>query len=477
MSQPKASEADRFQPLVQKLVVQLHTVLRMLQVHDFRNRTLLIATEYLRETINAMRTLQNGDLQLKFVDGVVYINEKHIRIDPRLKEQVAGVQEEFDQRGMSVVSFSRPVEAGALEEFLSAFSQPRDSSEATEASGDSLQALHARASELLEPIYILGGDTPETLGTDLKTFALHTYARAVLSVRDFLSRRSPGEVSDRRLNTTSIVQNLVELTARRMSFLLRLAVVKTEDNYVSHHAVNTCVFSIVIGRAIGLDRVSLLDLGTAALLADMGFALLPSDVLEDTGEWSVDHRMRLREEIDSHSWVYFGQSRLSDSDLRGMIVASEHHRPFRHSISGQSGYTHLFSRIVQVADVFDALTTRRPWREGYTADEALRILVKGAGQEFDPLVVKVLVNILGLYPLGSTVRLGSGEIAVVYHNSSDPNFFLGPWVRVVRDREGQVVTKTLIRNLAETEGPEGRIVAFVQADELEGFGEAEAIFV
>lgn len=72
------------------------------------------------------------------------------------------------------------------------------------------------------------------------------------------------------------------------------------------------------------------------------------------------------------------------------------------------------------------------------------MLSKEAGTRFDPMIVRVLVNVMGLYPLGTVVVLDTGEVAVVYHNSNDPRLFEKPWVKVVKDANGQLVKRTLI---------------------------------
>jgi hypothetical protein len=157
---------------------------------------------------------------------------------------------------------------------------------------------------------------------------------------------------------------------------------------------------------------------------------------------------------------------LTKLTLRRLTVAYEHHLPFLDPQSGRTGGTHLFSRIVAVADAFDALTTQRTWREGYTADEALKVLLGEAGTRFDPLVVRTLVNVIGQYPLGAPVLLESGEIAIVYHNSTSAELYDRPWVRVLLDASGQRVKGTAIRNLAEAHGPGGQIARLAQRSEI-----------
>jgi hypothetical protein len=101
-------------------------------------------------------------------------------------------------------------------------------------------------------------------------------------------------------------------------------------------------------------------------------------------------------------------------------VAFEHHRNY-----DSSGYPFasrrpdLFSRIVTIADVYDALTTQRPWRNAFMPDEALGMMTREAGKRFDPTLMKVFINTLGLYPVGTLVRLDSGELGVVIYSGGE----------------------------------------------------------
>jgi HD-GYP domain-containing protein (c-di-GMP phosphodiesterase class II) len=262
------------------------------------------------------------------------------------------------------------------------------------------------------------------------------------------------------------MQDMVDIATDRVNFLLKLAAIKAANDYPYNHAANTCVLSIVLGKALEVDRVSLVDLGVSALLADLGFALSPSELVHKPGELTPAERDLLLDELLRSIRTLVGKGQLGESAMRRVVVAYEHHLPFRDPVTARPTGTHLFSRIVAVADAFDALTTRRPWREGYTADEALRILMREAGTRYDPLVVKVLINLLGLYPLGSAVLLGSGELAVVYHNGTEASAFERPWVKVVRAADGERIRRTLIRDLAATEGPGGTIARFATAAEV-----------
>lgn len=463
--------------LATRMVLQLHMVLRTLRFHDPSNKALLVATENLKDTINTLWAALEGMVRLQFVDGVVYLNDVRIRVDGGTKDQVDHLQAELAKRELGGLAFSRPVDTSALREFLVALARPIETAADVDDFKQSLLELKDLAVELLDPAHFSEVDEETEVRVDKKTFALQTYAKSIVAVREFIEGLRAGREPDPRLRITRIVQDLVDIATERVNFLLRLSSIKQANDYSYNHAANTCVLSIAIGRGLNVDRLALVDLGTSAIMADVGFALLPPELIDREHELSAQERAEVRDAMIRQIRALIGQGQITDSMIRRIIVAYEHHLPFQNPKSGETGYTHLFSRIVQVADAFDALTTRRPWREGFTADEALRILVQDAGSRFDPLVVKVLVNMLGMYPLGSAVRLASGEVAIVYHNGNRPETFQRPWVKVVLDARGQRVLNTVVRNLADVDGPEGQIAGMVRANELSGLDAGLAVVV
>lgn len=475
----KRSNIDgaKLQGLAQRLVLQLHMVLRTLRIHDPGNRALLVATENLKDSINTLWAAVEGPVRLQFVEGEVYANDVRLRFEPGLRDQVRSLEQELLQRELGGLAFARPVDSAGLRDFLIAFGRSAPTDEGAADLRTALLEMRDLAVELLDPARFEAAEEAGELRIDKKTFALQTYAKSIVAVREFVDSLKEGRDADNRLRITRIVMDLVDIATERVNFLLRLSAIKQADNYDFNHATNTCILSIILGRALEVDRLALVDLGTSAILADVGFALLPPELIRTERKLSDAERHDVRDAMARQIRALIGTGQLTDAMMRRVIVAYEHHLPFTHPESGKQGYTHLFSRIVQVADAFDALTTRRPWREGYTADEALRILVQDAGERYDPLIVKMLVNLLGMHPLGSAVRLGTGEVGVVYHNPSDPEHFGQPWVRLVRDEHGQPILRTVIRNLANVEGPAGQIVANVRPRELEGLDPGIAIIL
>lgn len=461
--------SPKIQSLGRLLVMQLHMVLRTFKLHEPTNQALLIASENLRDTINTLWAAIGGSVRLQLVDGVAYLNDVRLRLDATLESHVQFLQAELARRELGGIAFARPVDAEALRNFIQLLTREVSSAEDVKALRAALQQFKDLAMELLDPkVFVDEEVVDEEVKVDRRTFALQAYAKAIVAMREGVRQVLDAGAPSTSLSTTRIVQDLVDIGRERVNFLLKLSAIKSADEYAYTHAANTCILSLVLGRALGVSRLELVDLGLAGLFADIGFATLPAELLDRERALTASERKEVQAAMLRQVRNIFAGTRLTDSLMRRVIVAYEHHLPYRDPEHGNVNPLHPFSRIVAAADAFDALTTRRPWRDGYPADEALDVLRQEAGRRFDPLVVRVLVNLMGLYPLGALVELGTGEVAVVYHSSHDPADRDRPWVKLLRAPDGTPIRKTVIRNLAREPGEGGRIRRVMRSQELHG---------
>lgn len=214
-----------------------------------------------------------------------------------------------------------------------------------------------------------------------------------------------------------VTQNVVDEILRDPTTLLTLTTIKDFDRYLILHSTNVAVLSTILGQRLGLDKAMLGELCLAGFLHDAGKMGVDPDVLNkpgslDPGEWES---MRLHPVMAANALL--GGQRLTSSVMRSVLVAFEHHMNY-----DLSGYptarikksVSLFGGIVSLADRFDALTTARVYRKvNLTPPEAIVIMIKGSGTDFDPMLVKLFAEVMGLYPTGTVVVLGSGEAGVV----------------------------------------------------------------
>jgi HD-GYP domain-containing protein (c-di-GMP phosphodiesterase class II) len=218
---------------------------------------------------------------------------------------------------------------------------------------------------------------------------------------------------------------------------LGISSVKSEDAYAPHHAANTAVLSIGLGEKIGLSKVELADLGVAAALGDIGLREIPAEILEKGEELDPSEREILERHTLLSVKFFLADKHYNKSLLRRIVVAYEHHRQVDGGGYPRSSYPiNLFTRIVTVADAYDALTTNRPWRKAYLPDEALGVMLSESGTKFDPLLLKIFVNTIGLYPVGTLVRLSTGEIGLVIYGGGEGERIAHPIVALL-DSEGK----------------------------------------
>ncbi len=278
------------------------------------------------------------------------------------------------------------------------------------------------------------------------------YARSVAVAREVLQSVRVGRPpSLRRLKRA--VQGIVDQILSDETPLMGLTTLRDFDDYTFTHSVNVAIFAAAIGKRLGLSKMQLYDLGLAAVLHDLGKTRLPLELISRRGSLGTDDWAL----IQAHPWLgvlamFELQHGTGDLPLRAMRVAFEHHL----KVDG-SGYPRvvrarqqgLFSRIVAVADGFDAATSQRSYQDTpHTPSEVLREMSENPARGVDPVVVKALVNTLGIYPVGSLVVLDSLELAIVHAAPTGPEVLSRPMVRVISDTLGNPLFPGYLLDLA-----------------------------
>ncbi len=191
---------------------------------------------------------------------------------------------------------------------------------------------------------------------------------------------------------------------------------KVFDDYTYYHSVNVSVLSIVVGAAEGLGKSKLYELGLGALLHDIGKVFVPKEILNKSGKLTPEEF----EEIKKHSLM--GNWYLREKwqvPIESNVAVLSHHEKY-----DGSGYPYglksdrisRFGKIVAVADVYDALTSDRPYRPALSPSEAMEYVMGGSGTLFDPKVVEVFAKKIVPYPVGTCVTLSNGLTAIVTGN-------------------------------------------------------------
>ncbi|MBV8603762.1 MAG: HD-GYP domain-containing protein [Pelomonas sp.] len=295
-------------------------------------------------------------------------------------------------------------------------------------------------------------------------------------------RQSKGVVTqlfaDARLGKVVTMEACVEVVSdisasvmRNSSALISLARLKNKDEYTYMHSVSVCALMVALARELGLDEATTREAGVAGLLHDIGKMLVPDHILNKPGRLSDDEFAQMRTHPERGHAALVRSGNVPDAALD---VCLHHHERF-----DGSGYPQglagdkisLLARMGSVCDVYDAITSDRPYKQAWRAADSLGRMAQWQGH-FDTQIFHAFVRTVGIYPMGTLVKLQSGNLAVVIdQNARD---LTRPLVRVFfSTRSNQRVPPYELDLARETE--KDRVVG--REDPLQwGFGRLDELW-
>jgi len=243
--------------------------------------------------------------------------------------------------------------------------------------------------------------------------------------------------------TKRLMQAIFNHISDNESFLFGLTNIKNFDEYTLNHSVNVCILTIALGKKMGLDRNELVDLGLSAFFHDLGKLKIPKNILLKPGKLDKKERETIQLHPHYGAEMLIQMKEFSHLPLQALNVTMEHHT--REDDSGYPKYKkknniNLFSKMVKITDFFDAITTKRLYRKkDFSREQALNLMLELSGKEFNPLILKVFVNMMGTYPVGTLVLLNTAEIGIVYENSAEAVNFHRPKIKLITDEKGNKI--------------------------------------
>jgi putative nucleotidyltransferase with HDIG domain len=237
----------------------------------------------------------------------------------------------------------------------------------------------------------------------------------------------------------------IEAMEQDEHLMYMLISLRQHDRYTFDHSCNVALLAVAIARQIGVAGEELRRFAGAVLLHDIGKLYTPLTVLNKPGRFSPDEwQVMKRHPVD-------GMEILDGAGFENLYserVTLLHHVNFE----GQ-GYPattvqrpDLLAHIVQVADIYDAFTSIRPYRQQARPAEVLETLRKGAGKDFDPAVVSAVLKLMGETPMGAVLKLDNGQLGLVVDMGSSPDG--RPVVRVIQDELGNRPARTTLVDLS-----------------------------
>jgi len=422
------------------LLLSLYAALRSLKLYPLENTTVQKALDDLLAAGEQLLG-EDEDVEIRASGDFLFVNDTRLRLELdnyASFSQVLGLLRTFEVGTLRIV---RGVERREWQALLSVFLSLGTRDVAGSRFGELIARLdRANIRHIqLEPLTAV---EEEEDTAEAREVAKRTYAQGVAVTRDVVNSVRMGRTANLK-KVKRAVQLVVDQVLNNETSIVGLTTIRDYDEYTFTHSVNVCIFSVALGKKLGLGKLQLYDLGLAALLHDIGKARVSLDILNKTSgldedEWKVMTR---------HPWfgtlTLFSSRRYEETPYRAILVAHEHHmktdltgypRPIRPRTLG------LFSRLVAVADGFDAATTRRSYQTvPIQPDAVLKEMWENPKRGYDRVLVKALINLIGIYPVGTCVILDTLEVAIVAGANPDPTILNRPLVRIAIDTNGAVL--------------------------------------
>ena len=432
------SSNSQSQRTARGFVVALHGAVRAVRLYPIENSAV---QKSIAELVNAVERVESADGQchLRRIGDYLFVNELRLRLTLDNYAAVAyvlGLLREAGIGGVEVTAPSTPRAWVTLLAFLQSppLEYPED---------ERLGQLAARVEQSGVTCFVFyppvdESDQPVT-ELDAKERSRQTYVRSLDVTRDVMTSARLGRSAGLK-RVKRAVQGIVDAIMTDAASLIGLTTLREFDEYTFVHSVNVSILSVALGRRLGLTKLQLLDLGLAALLHDMGKSRVPLDILNKRGSLDDGERAILQ----THTWQgvlsMFAMPTGAAHPWRAMTAAYEHH--MRVDLSGyptplRSRRLTLFSKIISVADGFDAATTTRVYQAApWSPADVLRGMRDNPRLGLDPVVVKAFINLTGIYPVGTLVVLDSLALAMVVAANPEPTALSRPLVRMITDAQG-----------------------------------------
>ena len=420
------------QELGGRLLTAFYVALRSLKLYPVQNQQVQQAIDDLHAQMTEFFKHEGG-FELQLVGDFFFVNETRLRLDLSPFSTFGSFSSALSRHGVGELAVDADVERSEWAPFISVIL--RDPSET-----DPFEALVERLSKT--PVEHIGvrpeveAQEPELIERDAMVAAKGTYAQSVKVAKDVLTDMRLGKAVNVR-KVKRAVQGIVDQVLDNESSMVTMTTLRGFDEYTFTHSVNVCIFSVVIGQRLGLTKMQLYELGIGALFHDIGKMSVDPDVINKAGGLTDQEWDAMKQHPTEGLLLLFDMHGFSDVPYRQMLMAYEHHMKI--DLTGYPENTRarkpgLFSRIVAVADGFDAGTSVRSYQyEPWPPDEVLKEMRDNPRRGFDQLIVKTFINATGVYPVGTLVVLDTLELAVVAKVNPDVAHLHQPLVKIISD--------------------------------------------
>lgn len=267
------------------------------------------------------------------------------------------------------------------------------------------------------------------------------YDNAMTHARKLIHDAKMGRKVDYE-SSVETVDSIVDSAVRNPDTLLCLSKLSDYDDYTYGHCINVSAIAVVFGEYLGLSRSELVNLGVAGMMHDLGKTAVPSRIINKRARLTDSEFDVIRRHPEFGYEILKRQKEVPSEVLEAV---RDHHEKFNgggYPNSRTRSETSALARIISLADVYDALTSDRSYKDAILPNKALAIMYGMRDQDFDPLEVQMFIKCLGIFPSGSLVKLNTGFYGVVYE--SNPKLPLMPKIKIILDQDLRPIPSKLV---------------------------------
>ena len=446
----------------QELINSLFSLFRTATYVEQNNET------YLNQSARFFRIFRrltevSGKVTIKVIDGRILIGDKLVKFDSDGMVRARHIIDTWYQLGIGGVVFEEFLDNRQIDKFvyLLAGLKPAEHNK---------KPISERLVDLgLDGIILLAIDAKKTEGerlTDVQRVIIRraaraTFFRAISTVEDVMMRVAEDKGIDIS-KTRRVVHSLIDRISVDEASMIELTSIRDFDEYTFAHSTNVCVYSLTIGIRLALDRQRLSELGFAALFHDLGKVKLPDDLIRKPNIYDENDWIQIQKHPHLGAKTILRNMPFDKYAARAALATFQHHIN-----ADYSGYPmlvnkrplDLFSRIISIADTFDAMSSGRVYmKKTLPPDEVLRKMMHRMTIKFDPFLLKLFVNVIGIYPAGTLLTLSTDELVVV--SCTNPENLSRPQVRIIGNRSGPL-TEYVDLDLSLPENENRRVVRVI----------------
>ncbi len=422
-----------------EVILRFHRLFKGATLYDRNNSNIERLAQECQMLVNAL-IKSESHVVLKIVRDNYFFNSIRIPVKADKYSIFKSFSQELARRCIGELEFTEEIKKEALKDFVFLLAKLEEKNESN--------YLYVRQQLELLGIHKVSVDKleffrDEDLYVDSakqKRQSKAVYFKAINLVREVVEGVKHQKMVNVR-KAKHLMQSAVNSIMQDDSALLGLATIKNYDEYTFNHSVNVAIYAIALGQRIGIPKKHLSHLGMAGLFHDIGKTRIPKEVLNKTGNLSPQEWGLVRYHPVLGAEIIIRLKEWGELSTRMIDGTFEHH--LKYDLTGYPKLSRkrnvtLFGKIITLCDFYDALVRPRVYRKfPYISEKILGIMLERSGKDFDPALVKVLINMIGIYPLGTLVFLNTDEMGIVSQTQEDPDLIDRPKVCLLSYKDGE----------------------------------------